>query len=1025
MSSEAHKGSGDAAFQRYFSRNLQRPFLERNVRKALRSLTMGMAMSSLTRTTAKPLGNEEGGSTRLSDDAGVEENEEEDEDCRPAKRRKTNGFDLVVPDMSVPAARYPSESPRRKPFGHVMNESRKRFSRGDKLQAVQPSSFYGKPSPNSNEAHSKSTSTSTKSEAGEIQEPGIKSLLPQDPENFQKALRIDVSGIRLKSPDDPESLNFMKRRTEGPIDIKCRCQVRIWSKNKGDDASEDVYKLSKSCILRTRLMDESYLVREIVYLEPFILTAEQIYVNRSRMTASGSVERTLEFADKYCIEIQLDAAGLQRDWPPFDLPSVPGLDVEGRYVGLTIDPGPVTDIVNKNQSRKRDLYLSARLKGFMRPETQCGPIDLSLCLGKVKQVMKNEVEGIAYVLNVSTRWSLPKRLKGAIKPAFPKPEPSSITISNCKQDIVPQTPSPAKCTGPVRVFDIEAVANSPEGRVQRSRASKHLTYNLKTLSAQAQGKSPRKSWTAKPKDPSEASATYEFGKPDAVGYGVRAKSTISGLRCPFCGREHPCLNELRLHLHTNHINFSFTLLNVDTRRPRFLVELAKRSHLPPKVELQQTLQLGASRTLLDLEKFLNGDETWLKARQGPLHEQVPDRFVGIANESSGSSSPYMSRQSSPNTSSYTDHENIQPARPCKKYIVPKTTKPLYDTISKRTLQPGEEVPSSEDEKNEGWLHQKHRDIILDFDDVTADEKDYILRWNPFVMNAHLTTETYIPTTILAFVNDNMTWFVERPSRREMLSKHCETFLLRGILTQECFTEVMELLRHEQIKAGRDVGIDTKMGGEEDKNQPSAPARLRGLYDCACGRLTQPPDRIVCRGDVGHNCHTLDSITNMRAGLCGSVFPPQMCGRFGKIASRVGLRQLHFVRVPSASEWHGKELGGCSGPYGLYFCVHYMCWFVKDRMKGSSIYMELHGPGDPWIMRLAEGRSSIAVVWVVTEAASKKCKAHQEAIHLLQGQGQDKYKYGYKYQASTWNITCRYLIHHCQPYLPALLALLLT
>jgi len=895
MSSDALKGSADAAFQRYVSllkhkHKQQRPFLERNVRKALRSLTMGVAMSSLTRVTRKSIGDEEDDLVRPSNDADVdmdESEDEEEEDVRPAKRRKTNDSGLLQPDLSVPDARFPSESPRRKPLGHVMNESRKRLGLRGKLQAVQPSSFYGKSQSISKGAQPKITCT--KSEVDKIEESGINGLLPQDPEDFQKALRIDITGIQFKSLHGLESLSFMKRRTEAPIDIKCRCQVRIWSKNKGDDVPEDVYKLSKSCILRTRLVDGEYVVREIVSLDPFILTAEQIYVNRSKINASGSIERTLEFADKYGIDIQLDAAGLQKDWPPFDLPPLSDSEVEGKCVGLTIEPGNVTDLVNEDQSRKRDLYLSARMKGFTRPENQCGPINMNLCWGKAKQEMKSKTRDIAYALNVTTTWSLPKRLKGAVKPAVTKLEPSSDEILSTIKSVAPQTPSPTKGTGPLKGFDIEPVGSPSEGRVQRSRSSKHLTYNLKTLSAQAQGKSPRKSWTAKPKDSSEISATYEFGKPDAVGYGVRAKNTICGLQCPFCLRDHPSLNELRLHLHTNHINFSFTLLNTNLRHPRFLVELARRSHLRPNIELKQTLQLGRSRSLLDLEKFLNGDETWLKARQGPLHEQLPDHLVGMANESSSSSSPYMSRQSSPNTSTYTDHENIQPAKPRKKYIVPKTAKPLYDTISKRTLEPGEEVPSSEDEKNEGWLHQKHRDIILDFDDVTADEKDYILKWNPFVMNTHLTTETYIPTTILAFIDANLKWFVERPSRREMLSRQCETFLLRGILTQECFTEAMDLLRNAQIKAGRDVGIDTKMGGEEEKNQPSAPARLRGLYDCECRGLTQPPDRIVCRGNVSLHHDSLSCTTNTNPGLWRSILPPQMCGEDGEVAQRVALR----------------------------------------------------------------------------------------------------------------------------------------
>ncbi|KAH8590129.1 putative Polycomb protein suz12-A, partial [Bisporella sp. PMI_857] len=142
------------------------------------------------------------------------------------------------------------------------------------------------------------------------------------------------------------------------------------------------------------------------------------------------------------------------------------------------------------------------------------------------------------------------------------------------------------------------------------------------------------------------------------------------------------------------------------------------------------------------------------------------------------------------------------------FLVPKTAKPLYDTISKRILEPGEEVPSSDDEKDEGWLHQKHRDIVLDHSDVPDDEKDYILRWNPFIMNAQLTSEN-LPEAVLAFVAQNVDWFPKRKSRKWEFSTHIETFVMRGVLEQEHYTKAMEMIRRAE------KAVMEKKGGDVD------------------------------------------------------------------------------------------------------------------------------------------------------------------------------------------------------------------
>ncbi len=175
-------------------------------------------------------------------------------------------------------------------------------------------------------------------------------------------------------------------------------------------------------------------------------------------------------------------------------------------------------------------------------------------------------------------------------------------------------------------------------------------------------------------------------------------------------------------------------------RISFFVEWVKsRSSPEMTIERSRTFQMGKPMTLFDFEKFMKGDESWSKARQGPQHNTWPEHLQREI-DSSMSSSPHGSRYSSPNTSNgpddFLDFEKPQtfhiPARPKKKFIVPETYKPLYDPLTKQRLRPGDEVPDSDEEKDEFWLDHKQKALINDFTDVNDVEKDYINRWNPFI-----------------------------------------------------------------------------------------------------------------------------------------------------------------------------------------------------------------------------------------------------------------------------------------------------
>ena len=845
MSLVIFKGEGNGGIIRYKYRyRKEQPYLQRNVRRSYRSLIMGSTLSRL-RTPSR---------TRSRDGVAGASDDEDEYDTRPMKRRKTSMFDNFAT-----ALRSDDEFGQRRPFGQVMNEKARAPRLLGKIQAVQPSDFYGKSCPAQlNTEASKRDNMKLKTSKSSIGD-----IVPPTPANFKKALRLEIAGLIHKDPvQDEESTNFAKGRRR-PIDVKCRLSVALFfaknddnkEKPRSDDYTEAFRKLA-FCTLRTTINDEGAVHREFINLDPFLVPAGEIFVNRKR-NYEGQFTHLFDFAHSYYVLITVEPIGLQKEWPPFDLPSPTNRGT--MHDGSEMDSNPVTNLLENGGATKNDLCLIGRTSDLLDPGRQNRSMILKLAHGSLRQK-------IPYALRLEMKWSLPSHMSDWST----RDIKIEIESPRAKISPVPATNESVQASPLARRAEDISAPNSPADRAQRRR-SNVPTYNLKALSALQQGKSPR---VRKSRDIRSRSAqgglgadgtivTYTFGKADSADLSTKRETTVTGLRCPFCAVDHSSLDDLTFHLRTIHDSFKFSLRRSNAQRIGFFVELAKhgvRSSPTSVLEQARTFQLSQPRSLFDLEKFLNGDESWVKAREGPQHNIWPEHLMDRFHESSLSSSPHESRHSSPNTSNDTDDvmdlENYHPKiafKPRKKYYVPKTSKPLFNTVTKQLLEPGSEIPNSDDEKDESWLHQRHRDIVMDYEDVTDDEKDFIIRWNPFIMEEQLTGETHLSEVILRFVEANKFWFVERASRKKELAKTTEIFIMRGVVSQKCLEKCIQILRGAE-----------KMGGSKEKeamevDRPVSPAKQRGALDCECGGHAQPPNRVICHGKVSFSSTTGHSI----------------------------------------------------------------------------------------------------------------------------------------------------------------------
>ena len=458
--------------------------------------------------------------------------------------------------------------------------------------------------------------------------------------------------------------------------------------------------------------------------------------------------------------------------------------------------------------------------------------------------------------------------------------PSVMSIEPAQ---MPETPRKASMTP-------QFESPNSGGRPRRNRVEKNL--NLRAMSRNSLRPSLQHSWSMSPEkastwpasissDPNQWAVSYTLGDLDSSTLGANRRTEVTGLTCAVCQTRYQTVENLRYHLSIRHTRFIFKARRLSPPELSFFIVLKDcLSKRPPGTDLTKAvIQLGHPTTLLDVEAYLQGDHSWAKAREGPAH--TSDYSTSATLESSSSTSPGASRHSSPNTSIHTndlmDIDSIEKPlimrrKTCR---VPKTSQPLYEMFTKRVLEPGEEAPASDDEKEEGWLRQKLRDLTNESNDLTSAEKDYISEWNPFMLDKQMAVDTFLPDIVLEFVSTRKKWFLQEKSRKREFFKHVQTLQLRGAVSQKDFQKYATILREAEKEGKQESGKDVDMDQPE---KPIFPYQLRGFWDCECCEQTQPPDQIVCDGLVSlFFFYETECRLRLDIAMCRAFLPPQMRG----------------------------------------------------------------------------------------------------------------------------------------------------
>lgn len=632
-------------------------------------------------------------------------------------------------------------------------------------------------------------------------------LLPNEPGEIQRAIRIEVLKIAHKdlahSRLNPALNGAIPPATKDAASIKARCKITITTAKHTPGEVRTLYCDSQICTIKTfqNPVGLSHMAR--VYLpQPFHIPEEKIYVERDD-------DAVFDLADQYSMFLELESAG-DRNWPPLDLANISSDE----------------DVFLTHSTASRHWTLAAEIPKIIDGGRRSGFLRLYKGAGQASRT--------DFVLDVDVRatTALPERPlwnnRERISPysaalADQQDEPPPVTNGHVNGAQVDGNLLNGNLTNGHPSLVEDDMEEEAEGELTPSRSLRirgNKNYNLKDLSNRAQGRKARNRL---------AKAEARRADADRILYHLPRESgpvkevLVLGFACCFCHASHQSLAQLRAHLPSHsQYRFEVSLSSGKTGGPVDVscVPVNGGPLLRPTI-----YQLGKPTKAFDLDKYVEGDDSWVKSRLGPHNDDGP---VVSAHKASQTRTGQM-RPS----------QRSGGRRKEKKVLVPETKQPLFDSLSKAKLIPGTEVRQSG--ADDTWVVQKHRDIVQDFIDVDAAEKDYIKQWDAFIHKRHISSDAFISRAVLEFVNEKMQWLLSSQSRIQEFGKHLTVLIARG-LDDETVRQVQSRIQEARSQKPPETE-------QVSSQQPPKDGQHRSSRGCAvCGRNVRGPQLLICSNE---------------------------------------------------------------------------------------------------------------------------------------------------------------------------------
>lgn len=434
-------------------------------------------------------------------------------------------------------------------------------------------------------------------------------VLHEDPVDIPRAMKINV--LRLVHKDLSRAKqtgvsNGIISATNKEIETRARCKISITTPGPTSNDTQLLYCHSQVVNIRTS-QDADGICRtaRVELPQRFDVPEEMIYVERVDDTV-------FDLADVYAVKVELQSAG-DDNWPPLNLAAsgIPMVSSSARHWTLEAE---IENVLERN--RRLGAMKLCRAFGFGEKTDFYMDIDVRWATALPAKHVSTEQERIL----------LPSIANG-------ERDPLSLTNGHVNGNI-----NGHLTNGHSNFIDEdleqEAEGELTPGRSRSLRVRGSTNYNLKELSAKAQGRAPRK--RAKLTDLKKADSERVLYRLPKEAGPVK-EVVVDGFSCCVCHAAHDSLAQLRAHL-LSHTQYKFEL-NAIPGRPGLQLDVSCVADNSGGSMFLKAYQLGKPTKAFDLDKYVEGDDSWVTSRLGPNNDICPVAVPGARKNSQSQTKP--------------------------------------------------------------------------------------------------------------------------------------------------------------------------------------------------------------------------------------------------------------------------------------------------------------------------------------------------------------------------------------------------
>ena len=145
--------------------------------------------------------------------------------------------------------------------------------------------------------------------------------------------------------------------------------------------------------------------------------------------------------------------------------------------------------------------------------------------------------------------------------------------------------------------------------------------------------------------------------------------------------------------------------------------------------------------------------------------------------------------------------------------VPEISQRLFNSITRQPLQANTRLRDGEDDVDEAWRISKQIDSLVAKHNISDTTKDYMKKWNSFMMRLKLSSNFYLAEALVQFVTNEKEWFAGQRERIREFTLHANVLRLRGTIKVDCILDCLSIMRDTRTSSSE---INKRRG--ENKEQ---------------------------------------------------------------------------------------------------------------------------------------------------------------------------------------------------------------